>query len=405
MLCQHLHQTSLFSSLWKVHSEPKLGTLRPRNKSAEEEKRDTRWAAARWRGAELRQGLSGRFTALPAATPLSDTATQPSQRGGKGCPRRGVPPPPPTPGARPPAPLTPRAAPAGALGCLHLLEGSGHQRGLPAAVRSPRQGGPAALGPLRAHGGAGGGQAPTRRPGDRLPRGDAFRPHRGAAQVVSYGRPARGQRPSPAAAGPFGSRRPPSQRASGAPGGRAGALVPFGPAGGQLRPPAGVASVAAARRKGAGRSAAAAKRNVASRGLPRRSPGGPGRRSKLGRRRWRVSWAWRLRGSEAGERAGVGGQAGSQAGIARQILPYVAALGPEREREAQLGESRRAAKIKNSLRRSHVVISRWRRVKYSVWFNIWWKYPKPHAALPPTPFYRPRLLRAYNSSILILLEP
>lgn len=73
----------------------------------------------------------------------------------------------------------------------------------------------------------------------------------------------------------------------------------------------------------------------------------------------------------------------SQAKITGWALPDVPAQGPGGEREARSGESRRAAKIKNSLQRSHVVISQWRRVKYSVWFNIWWKYPKPHGALPP----------------------
>lgn len=87
-----------------------------------------------------------------------------------------------------------------------------------------------------------------------------------------------------------------------------------------------------------------------------------------------------------------------QAQVALQTLPYVMALEPEGEREALLGKNRRAAKIKNSLQRSHIVISHWRRVKYSVWFNIWWKCAKPHAALPPLPYTsQPGLLRVSKS--------
>lgn len=211
-------------------------------------------------------------------------------------------------------------------------------------------------------------------------------------------------RPGPCRAdgGPLASPLP--ERASGASSGSAGSFAVFRPpcivicgAGGQRRPPPGATSSTAAQRRGLAEAAreglgpsrgtAAGRARSPSRQIKwdfqraagnqagGREPGWrqlsawPGRRVK--ERAWPVALerdpsCGRLWSSETGERAGVGSQARSQAGIALQILPYVTALGPEGEREAQLGESRRAAKIKNSLQRSHVVISHWRRVKYSV---------------------------------------
>lgn len=169
-----------------------------------------------------------------------------------------------------PPPRPAGAAPGPPRCLLHLLQGGGHQRCLPALRSRPRGGGgggSGGLGPLGAHGGAGSGLTPHASPWRPAPARPAARQRLGASGVAVLG------------TGPWWV-------------GDTAAVLEAAGVGGEAAPPA-----------------------------PQRTPSA-------------------ARCACAGSRRG--------------------------EREARLGESRRAAKIKNSLQRSHVVISHWRRVKYSV---------------------------------------